>query len=151
MGTRSLTYIYDGRNSKDTGPGTAMVCIYRQMDGYLDGHGKLLAEFLKDMQICNGFGVEQNVGRWANGPGCLAAQVISEFKNGIGSIYMRRPIEPRDDDQEYTYRIYVDYEKGIEFVAFKSDYTGKNDKELFRDTPAAYLEALPALLAKDEE
>jgi len=35
MGTRSLTYVYD--NDDD-----AVVCMYRQFDGYVSGPAKLL-------------------------------------------------------------------------------------------------------------
>ena len=139
MGTRSLTYVYDTNFEEDTGPGKAVVCIYRQMDGYLEGMGTDLATFLADMQICNGYGTAQNTGRWANGAGCLAAQLVKELKNGIGSIYLRSTEEPKDSGQDYTYRIYAGDETGIEFVAFDNDYEG-NEIELFRGPPAAFLE-----------
>ena len=42
MGTRSITVVYDEYNDKP------VVCMYRQFDGYPSGHGRELAEILKD-------------------------------------------------------------------------------------------------------
>lgn len=46
MGTRSITkFIEEGKE----------ICgLYRQFDGYPEGHGKELAEFLQNMPIVNG-------------------------------------------------------------------------------------------------
>ena len=38
MGTRSLTFVYDGEQP--------IINMYRQFDGYPSGHGQELAEFL---------------------------------------------------------------------------------------------------------
>ena len=46
MGTRSLTYVYDGQ--------TPIMCMYRQYDGYLSGHGQELANFLNELTLGNG-------------------------------------------------------------------------------------------------
>ena len=103
MGTRSLTYIEEsyGENREKK---QNILCMYRQYDGYLSGHGAKLAEFLQDFNVVNGY----NSGtpeRSANGMGCLAAQLIAHFKDGIGNIYIH---EPNDSDcgEEYTYTIY---------------------------------------------
>ena len=102
MGTRSLTRIWEnwkddnGRNHK-----TCVVAMYRQYDGHLFSHGKELQDFLKDMQICNGISDAQNKGKWANGMGCLAAQMVAHFKEGIGGFYLMR----KSAEQEYTYDI----------------------------------------------
>ena len=103
MGTRSLTYIEEsyGENSEKK---QNILCMYRQFDGYLSGHGAELAEFLQDFTVVNGY----NSGtpkRSANGMGCLAAQLIAHFKDDIGNIYIH---EPNDSDcgEEYTYTIY---------------------------------------------
>ena len=44
MGTRSLTYIEEsyGENRKKK---QNILCMYRQYDGYISGHGAELAEF----------------------------------------------------------------------------------------------------------
>ena len=103
MGTRSLTYIEEsyGENREKK---QNILCMYRQYDGYLSGHGAELAEFLQDFNVVNGY----NSGtpeRSANGMGCLAAQLIAHFKDGIGNIYIHEPNES-DCGEEYTYTVY---------------------------------------------
>ena len=46
MGTRSLTYVFDGDQP--------ILCLYRQYDGYVAGHGREVAEFLRGNQVVNG-------------------------------------------------------------------------------------------------
>jgi hypothetical protein len=73
MGTRSLTFVYDGDKP--------IINMYRQYDGYPSGHGSELADFLKGFEIVNGHGeVKPKI---ANGMGCLAAQLIANFKNRL--------------------------------------------------------------------
>jgi hypothetical protein len=51
------------------------------MDGYPDGHGQELADFLDGFKIVNGISTEdRDFPKVANGMGCLAAQVIAHFK-----------------------------------------------------------------------
>jgi hypothetical protein len=83
--------------------------MYRQMDGYPDGHGKELGDFLKDMKLCNGFGREQETGKWANGMNCLAAQIVAHFKKEIGQFYLYpAEITASECDADYTYEIFHD-------------------------------------------
>ena len=113
MGTRSLTYIEqsyetcvaDEENNNEVHETKQnILCMYRQYDGYLSGHGAELAEFLQDFNVVNGYN-SNTPKRSANGMGCLAAQLIAHFKDGIGNIYIH---EPNDSDcgEEYTYTIY---------------------------------------------
>lgn len=95
MGTRSLTRIFDE-------DGKELCCIYRQMDGYPDGHGQELADFLKGFNMVNGLGGEK--GKVANGYGCLAAQAIAHLKDGPGSIYLY-PAGIRDCGESYEYHV----------------------------------------------
>ncbi len=78
MGTRCRTIIHDD--------GVPLISMYRQFDGYLRGHGLELATFLLDMKIVNGLGLERK--RVANGAGCLAAQIIAQFKTAPGDFYI---------------------------------------------------------------
>lgn len=96
MGTRSLTFVYDeeGRN---------LINMYRQYDGYPSGHGKELAEFLEPITMVNGIGMDEGR-KIANGPGCLAAQLVSHFKDGPGGIYLA-PTTAVDCGQDYEYHI----------------------------------------------
>ena len=97
MGTRSLTFVYDGKEP--------MLNMYRQFDGYPSGHGSELAEFLNSFDaIVNGipFGDKRRV---ANGMGCLAAQLVANFKTGVGGFYIY-PVNEKNCGQEYEYHVY---------------------------------------------
>ena len=96
MGTRSLTYVYEGKKP--------VVCLYRQYDGYPSGHGAELAEFLMGYDIVNGFGEKR--AKLANGMGCLAAQMVAHFKTETGNFYLHAPLLDRDDGQDFEYHVY---------------------------------------------
>ena len=104
MGTRSLTFVYDD-SSTDDGSAEAIMCIYRQYDGYPSGHGHELAQFLNSKTIVNGYG-EQN-SMEANGMSCLAAQLVVQLKHGVGGIYIY-PVSSTDCFQDYEYHVYED-------------------------------------------
>lgn len=99
MGTRSLTVFMDDRWNDDD-PEQEIVVMYRQMDGYPEGHGKDLAEFLAKGKLVNGIGMDAGV--VFNGMGCLAAQVVTHFKDGPGGFYLH-PAGTRDVGEEYIY------------------------------------------------
>lgn len=103
MGTRSLTFVYDGEEP--------IINMYRQYDGYPSGHGAELAEFLGSFEaITNGIrvGEERKI---ANGMGCLAAQLVANFKVGAGQFYLY-PTSAVDCGQDYEYHIYSD-QRGV--------------------------------------
>lgn len=113
MGTRSLTYVYREFEGDDPNSDKPLVCMYRQFDGYREGHGLELAEFLKPIQLINGIPVGATPGngvRWANGMGCLAAQMIAHFKKDVGGFYLNTPdpIANAEGWQEYEYHVYPD-------------------------------------------
>ena len=97
MGTRSLTFVYDGD--------VPVINIYRQYDGYPSGHGHELAQFLDSKTLVNGFGKQNSFE--ANGMGCLAAQLIVQLKHGVGGIY-NYPVSSTDCFQDYEYHVYED-------------------------------------------
>ena len=108
MGTRSLTKVYEKWEQEDEA--TPLVCIYRQYDGYPEGMGKDLEEFLTDLHVVNGIGYK-NTERIANGGGCLTAQLIEHLKAGqVGNVYIY-PIDSRDCGEEYEYHIIVNNSK----------------------------------------
>ena len=74
MGTRCLTHFESD--------GKILCTVYSQMDGYPDGHGQELADFLSGFKVVNGIGGddEMNYPKLANGLGCLAAQTIAHLK-----------------------------------------------------------------------
>ena len=105
MGTRSLTFVYDGSNSDDEN-NEPIMCIYRQYDGYPSGHGHELAQFLNSKTLVNGYSGLNSIE--ANGMGCLAAQLVVQLKHGVGGIYIYAPIVGRDHWQDYEYHVYED-------------------------------------------
>jgi hypothetical protein len=101
MGTRSLTFVYS--ESKSGEKATPIMNMYRQYDGYPSGHGAELAEFLSGGRLVNGLsgmGKEKQF----NGMGCLAAQMVANFKDGAGSFYLY-PVTTTDCGQDYEYHI----------------------------------------------
>lgn len=122
MGTRSLTYVYDGDY-----PDAPVSVMYRQFDGYPSGHGKELAEFFDGLTIVNGIPVGSKK-RMSNGAGDLAGQIITHFKkqegNETGGFYLMYDHKnPNDIDagQDYTYRVYATPESQIQVVVESYD------------------------------
>jgi hypothetical protein len=130
MGTRSLTYIKDQYEDNDN----TIICMYRQYDGYLSGHGKELAEFLQDFTILNGYSMDTPAG-YANGMSCLAAQLVAHFKDGIGNIYLY-PTSTKDVGEEFIYTISLT-DNGINI-----DVKDWNNKIIFSGTPAQLIEKI---------
>ena len=97
MGTRSLTFVYEENKP--------VVNMYRQFDGYPSGHGAELAEFLCSGKLVNGYSETKT--KQFNGMGCLAAQMIANFKNTVGGFYIY-PVTSTDCWQEYEYHVYED-------------------------------------------
>ena len=95
MGTRSLTFVYDGDKP--------ILNLYRQYDGYPTGHGAELAQFLEGFTIVNGIGRETT--RVANGMGCLAAQVVAHFKDSVGGFYIHS-VDATECGQDFEYHVY---------------------------------------------
>ena len=105
MGTRSLTYVFSTDGSGDSKP---LVCMYRQYDGYMAGHGLELAEFLAPFTVVNGLGGDTTK-KVANGMPCLAAQMVSHFKGDEPGQFYLHPTElGQDCCQDYEYHVYKD-------------------------------------------
>lgn len=102
MGTRCLTAVVDSR-------GNEILTMYRQMDGYPDGHGNELKEAFGNIKMVNGLTGDSNV---ANGAGCLAAQIVAHFKTEPGSFYIEKP-GARDRGEEYLYMLTVPSAEGF--------------------------------------
>ena len=123
MGTRSLTFVYDDTQK--------IVCMYRQFDGYPSGHGRELATFLNGFDaVVNGIRIG-DTRKIANGMGCLAAQLITNFKTEAGGFYLY-PTSTKDTGQEYEYHVYTDK------VVVKETYD--NNKTIFTGTWAEFSE-----------
>lgn len=135
MGTRSLTFVYKAKNEKP------FLCMYRQFDGYKEGHGQELAMFLVPITVINGIGGEK-AGAYANGMGCLAAQMVAHFKgpHGIGGFYLHSP-ETKDAGQEYEYHVFPN-----EVKVFENVWNGP-DKMIFSGTWKAFADWTGAVIA----
>lgn len=80
MGTRSATRVWDEA-------GNLLVIIYGQHDGYPTGVGADIKESVGGHVVVNG--ISGNEPRpFANGMGCLAAQLIVDLKTDVGGIYI---------------------------------------------------------------
>lgn len=83
--------------------GKEIAVLYRQYDGYPDGHGNDLKELLGPITIVNGIrGGQKHI---ANGAECLAAQIVAHFKEDVGGFYLY-PAGTRDCGEEYVYTVY---------------------------------------------
>ena len=112
MGTRSLTRVIPRQKGLSYADGhlhpeKSVVNIYRQFDGYPEGMGLDLAEFLSEFTIVNGLGEDSYKPKIANGSGCLAAQLVQFLKDGPGNVYLETlDGDPGDSWEEYIYTIY---------------------------------------------
>ena len=137
MGTRALTVVI----SKDTYENKTHTSInmnmYRQMDGYPDGHGLELATLLKNIKIVDGLIVGDSIEKTANGAGCLAAQIVANFKVEAGGFYLDRRDKLEDVKEfgvDYVYIITVEnLNMEIEVLSFKEKTIFKGDPEMFYD------------------
>ena len=94
MGTRSTVKFYDEFQNQ-------ILSVYQQFDGYIEGVGYKLANWLKKKKVINGFSDEKMSEGYANGMGCLAAQYIAEHKDKIGSLY----VATADEEEGYNYKV----------------------------------------------
>lgn len=122
MGTRSITVIRDEDKQ-------ILATIYKQYDGYPESWGKDLLDFTTSKTMVNGMGRDRNI---FNGIEDFTAQLIAEFKDGPGNLYLYPPIKPKAKG----YRKYWDY--------CWADYAYEIDHELnvtchdcYRDKPVS--------------
>jgi hypothetical protein len=143
MGTRSLTHFIErykevskDKRRKPKVKDTEIVVMYRQYDGYPSGHGIQLAEFLSKGRLVNGISATENELVF-NGMGCLTAQVVANFKEGAGNIYLHTA-GTKDCWEEYDYYVIGDDE--TKELTLKC--VGYGGKVLFEGTPKEFIEQL---------
>jgi len=95
--------------------GKNVATIYKHFDGYPEGFGLDLANFLSDMVIVEGIDLVHK-GHVANGMECLAAQVVAFFKQGVGDVYLY-PSDTLESDTDANY-VYIIKDKGDGDVLF---------------------------------
>lgn len=137
MGTRSLTTFIEKYNDEKTGKvkQNKIVTMYRQYDGYPEGHGVELADFLDGGKLVNGISVgEEN--RVFNGMGCLSAQCVAYFKDGAGGIYLHRGGTTNCWEQ---YRYEVIQTEGSSDIVLRC-YDVYDKKWIFEGSPREFVE-----------
>ena len=139
MGTRSLTtFVETYKDNSGKKVKNEIVTMYRQFDGYMEGHGKDLADFLAGGKLVNGIGGGDKF--VFNGMGCLSAQVVAHFKDGAGGFYLQRA--NKNSGEEYRYKVIGDFETKeitievfeVGYVNAKGDYVNKA-KKIFSGSP----------------
>ena len=116
------------------------VQIYHHYDGYPEGLGCKLAEFLCDFRVLNGLPVNyfEDI-KVANGMGCLTAQLIAALKEEPGNVYVDYPGQVHGDT-EYTYYIWGCEGKDIWMSIFDTSISSYDDKCIFVGTPQKLIE-----------
>jgi hypothetical protein len=136
MGTRS-TYriISQYKNEADEIQESPLALIYFQYDGYPSGHPSETAEWLASGKVVNGYGNTDTL--QFNGAGCLAAQMIAKYKQGVGGVYLHDMATRGNSWEDYLYDIIVKEDNSIEFVCYEN-----NDEplEIFRGAPSEFVE-----------
>jgi len=120
MGTRATIHIAkreEGVSFSEI-PKKKLISIYNHWDGYPEGLGVILAEYLEDKKIVNGLGDRE--APVFNGLGCLAASLIAELKDGPGDIYIDDPENPHGWI-DYEYYIWGTEHKDIWISIFDGD------------------------------
>jgi hypothetical protein len=136
MGTRSLTTFIEtyedkeGKKKKNN-----IVTMYRQMDGYPEGMGMDLANFLNGGTMVNGIGLNETKLVF-NGMGCLAAQAVAHFKEGAGGIYLHRG-GAKNCWEQYRYEV---IENGPGQDVTLRCYDVYDRKWIFNGTPKEFIE-----------
>ena len=139
MGTRSLTtFVETYKDNSGKKVKNEIVTMYRQFDGYMEGHGKELSDFLAGGKLVNGIGSGDKV--VFNGMGCLSAQVVAHFKDGAGGFYLQRA--NKNSGEEYRYKVIGDFETKeitievfeVGYINTKGDYVNKA-KKIFSGSP----------------
>ncbi len=101
MGTRSITVVKDERGNK-------IIEMYRQMDGYPEGMGKDLQDFIDSGKIVHGIQAFETK-RAFNGIDCFAAQLVTDMKDGIGGIYLSAPTKDYKNKKKYSEMYNAEY------------------------------------------
>lgn len=99
MGTRSTITFVERVNAGDS----IVAQVYQQYDGYLEGVGKSLAEWLMPKIMVNG--IPDYKHDYANGIGDLAAQYVHDFKDRIGYLYLYSLDWDAEEWCDYNYKV----------------------------------------------
>ena len=137
MATRALINFVEREDgvsfSEHPGVDKIHVQIYHHYDGYPQGLGVKLANFLDGYDVTNGLSTGYQ-GPVANGMGCLAAQTVSYLKDEPGNVYLQKPIEK--DWENYEYFVWVKDHAELWISIFNHNneciFVGEPDKLLIK-------------------
>ena len=121
-------------------PDKTIVDIYHHWDGYPEGLGVTLADYLENKKILNGLPI--NPVDVFNGMGCLAASLITKLKDGPGNVYIDGP-DVKRSWIDYEYYVWGDEYKDIWISIFENGdciFVGKPDKLLEKYSQTKYEE-----------
>jgi len=132
MGTRSVTYVLDERQEAVV----AMLVLY---DGYPEGHGAELVDFLRGRRIVNGIPLNGAGIKVSNGLWELAAHMVVAFKaeSMEGGVYLANPTKsPQDLGADYAYYITVQGEAtALAIVECRTSKSWCGNPEAFLQAP----------------
>ena len=137
MGTRSTYRIIEQyTDDKSQKIMNQEIClVYRQFDGYPTGHPMETAEWLASGTVVNGYSKTDSL--QFNGAGCLAAQLVAKYKEGVGGTYIQSLKSRGNSWEDYLYDIIIKEDNTIEYVCYEN---GSKKKELYRGTPSGFVE-----------
>jgi hypothetical protein len=139
MATRSLTIVKESLSLSTK----ELVVIYKQTDGYPEGMGLKLVNFLEGFIIINGIPPNPEP-KSANGMHDLAAQLVAALMNGIGEIYLY-PSGTRDVWEEFIYYIYLGTKNTLRIrtvLTYLKTGSDMSEKVIFDGTPSEMKEWL---------
>ncbi len=129
MGTRAIISIKEKENDKD------YCTIYKQFDGYPEGLGAELLEYVTNKSVVNGFSSEHKFHKAFNGIGDFCASLVAYFKTDIGDFYIEKS-DARNMGEEFIYTIIVKVGQPIKLICHdvyeKKSFemtTSENNKE----------------------
>jgi len=124
MGTRSITCVLDENGNK-------IIEMYKQFDGYPDGLGIELKEFIVSKTMVNGIGSNSVV---FNGINCFSAQLVEYLKEGPGDIYLYAPTRNYKNKKKYAEAYSAEYYYEIDSnLNIKCWDTYENKEQLISD------------------
>ena len=117
----------------------SLVNIYHHYDGNPEHLGIKLAKFLLPYKIKNGVSnlILEEFPQLANGPECLAAQLVAYLKTDVGNVYLY-PVSDFKYGAEYIYTVYPKINEPTYIAIYKVDtdkviFVGTSDKLIKKD------------------
>lgn len=100
MSTRSITHIHEAHTGREE-----IICsFYRHSDGYPEGHGKDLNDWLNGKRLVNGVGSDFVPGRDFNRAGTMAVQLMHYIQEVSGCEVI--PTGQTGHWEEFIYDVY---------------------------------------------